>query len=83
MTPADVPHIADYDAGAWLVYDWDHGAYAISLHASAPEAARSAARQGYGKVAFWPFGSDLADAVKEWESPTRVTPPGSDQGAES
>jgi hypothetical protein len=60
-------HTAEKDAGAWLVYDYDHGPYAISLHVSAEEAARSAARQGYGKVGFWPFGADMADAVKAWE----------------
>lgn len=54
--------------GAWLIYSWDHGPYAIALHASAEEAAREAARQGYGSVGFWPFGMELADAVKAWEA---------------
>lgn len=54
--------------GAWLIYDYDHGPYAIALHSSAESAAREAARQGYGKVGFWPFGAELGDAVKAWES---------------
>lgn len=69
-------HTTENDApGAWLVYDHDMGPYAISLHDSAPSAARDAARQGYGRVGFWPFGMELREAVDLWEG--RVTPPGS------
>ena len=53
--------------GAWLVYAHDRGPYAIALHDSAETAARQAARQGYGSVAFWPFGTELSDAIQEWE----------------
>lgn len=53
--------------GAWVVYDHDQGPYAIALYATCEEAAKHAARSGYGRVAQWPFGMDLADAVKEWE----------------
>lgn len=59
--------------GAWLVYDYDHGPYAISLHDSAEGAARKAARQGYGRVGFWPFGLELREAVDQWESHEPVT----------
>ena len=52
---------------AWVVYDHDNGPYAISLHALPEEAARAAARAGYGKVARWPFGTDLGEAIQEWE----------------
>lgn len=58
----------DGEQGAWVVYDHDHGPYAISLHASAATAARKAARAGYGKVGWWPYGTDLADAIKAWEA---------------
>lgn len=60
--------IAERGTGAWLIYDWDHGPYAISLHGTSEDAARDAARQGYGKVGWWPFGSDLRDAIKAWEA---------------
>lgn len=63
--------------GAWLVYDYSHGPYAISLHESAPVAARKAARQGYGKVGYWPFDLELSDAVDAWEG--RVNPPAETQ----
>jgi hypothetical protein len=53
--------------GVWLVYDYDHGPYAISIHEDAPTAARVAARQGYGKVGFWPLDSELREAVDAWE----------------
>lgn len=54
--------------GAWVIYDYDHGPYAIALHATCEQAAREAARQGYGRVAQWPFGVEFADAIKAWES---------------
>jgi hypothetical protein len=54
--------------GAWVVYEYDHGPYAIALYATAEDAARHAARAGYGKAAPWPFGLELSDAIKEWES---------------
>jgi hypothetical protein len=56
------------EKGAWMIYDYDHGPYAISLHDTAEDAARKAARQGYGKVGFWPSGVELSEAVKRWES---------------
>lgn len=55
--------------GGWVVYSFDNGEYAISLHASAADAARSAARCGYGSVAWWPFGTDLDVAIHEWVKP--------------
>ncbi len=61
MSAEDVP-------GAWLVYCYDDGPYAISLHATAEEASRAAARQGYGTVGWWPFGTEMATAVKDWEA---------------
>ena len=56
--------------GVWLIYDYDRGPYAQSIHASAAEAAREAAQQGYGRVGFWPLGMELGDAVKVWENPS-------------
>ncbi len=52
---------------AWVANDHDHGPYAISLHATAGEAAKSSARQGYGRVARWDFGAEFGDAIREWE----------------
>ena len=54
-------------SAAWLVYAWDYGPYAISLHDSPQDAAREAAVAGYGNVARWPFGMELADAITAWE----------------
>ena len=64
-TPSDAGRAGE---GAWLVYDYDHGPYAISLHASAEDAARGAARQGYGRVGRWPYGMELREAVSLWEA---------------
>lgn len=58
---------ADRPTGAWMVYDYDYGPYVISLHASAEEAARAAAKQGYGRVGYWAYGTQLRQAVEEWE----------------
>lgn len=55
-------------AGVWLIYEYDHGPYAQSIHATAAIAARQAARQGYGRVAFWPLGTELGDALQQWEN---------------
>lgn len=74
------PESAENDApGSWLVYDYDYGPYAISLHESAEIAARGAARQGYGRVGFWPYGMELREAVDLWEG--RVIPPVEKGGA--
>jgi len=67
------PVAANNEVGVWLTYDYDNGPYAISLHSDAIAAAREAAQRGYGKVGFWPFGMDLADAVKRWEDPRHST----------
>lgn len=53
--------------GIWMIYDYDGGPYVISLHATAETAARASARQGYGRVGFWPFDLELRDAVARWE----------------
>lgn len=55
------------DLHAWVVYDYDSGPYAIALHGTAEDAARDAARRGYGKVGRWVVGADFADAIREWE----------------
>lgn len=54
-------------AHAWVLYDHDRGPYAIALYDDLEQAAREASRRGYGKVARWPFGMELAEAIKEWE----------------
>lgn len=56
------------DVGVWVVYDHDHGPYPISVWPDAENAARSAAQQGYGRVAYWPFEKEFADAIREWET---------------
>lgn len=59
--------ILDGVPGAWVIYDHDMGPYAIALHDNAVDAARGAAQRGYGKVGFWAFGAEFADAIKGWE----------------
>jgi hypothetical protein len=54
--------------GAWVIYDYDHGPYAIALYADCEGAARGAAQRGYGKVGFWPFGEEFGDAMTAWEA---------------
>lgn len=66
--------------GDWVVYDYDNGPYAMALYTNAEAAARHAARQGYGRVGFWPFGTELRDAIATWEGrplrpPSRPAPP--------
>lgn len=53
--------------GVWLLYDYDSGPYAQAIYASPDQAARAQARQGYGRVGFWPLGLDLREAVDWWE----------------
>lgn len=62
-------------AGDWVVYDYDNGPYAIALYANAEGAARHAARQGYGRVGFWPFGTELREAIATWEGRPLRPPP--------
>lgn len=54
--------------GVWMIYDHDWGTYVMSLHDNVEDATREVARQGYGKVGFWPLGMQREDAVKAWES---------------
>ncbi len=51
----------------WVVYSRDRGPYAISIHATAEEAAQVAAKTGYAHAGMWPLGMDLDDAIKAWE----------------
>lgn len=53
--------------GSWVVYDIDHGPYAIALHDNVLDAVYDVSRRGYAKIAFWPFGLELADAIRRWE----------------
>lgn len=55
------------ESAVWVVYDHDHGPYAIALHATAEDAARDAARRGYGRVGRWAIGADFRGAIEEWE----------------
>ncbi|MCF6376941.1 hypothetical protein L2K70_04935 [Nocardioides KLBMP 9356] len=66
-TSSEPPDILDGVPGAWVVYDHDMGPYAIALHHDAVSAARDSAQRGYGKVGFWAFGVEFADAIKVWE----------------
>lgn len=57
--------------GVWLVYGWDYGPYAVSVHQTEAEA-REAANFGsadlpWEHVCFWSFGTDLGDTVRAWE----------------
>ena len=54
-------------AHVWVVYDWDNGNRAYSIHLTAEEAVRGHSRRGYGRIGKWPLGMDLDDAIKEWE----------------
>lgn len=65
----EMSHMSDQPDtyGAWVVYAYDHGPYAIALYAGPEGAAHHQARQGYGSVGFWRYGTELADAVKQWE----------------
>lgn len=54
----------DDTPGAWFVYDRDWNAYPIALFDSELEALRWAARSGYGKVVFWPFGTEWSDVKR-------------------
>lgn len=52
--------------GVWVTYDWDQAPYVIHLYQDVVPASRACASQGYGKVLFWPFGTDLRDAINWW-----------------
>ena len=52
----------------WVVYEHDCGPYAISVHDTCEAAVRVVGTNGYGKVARWSFGTELADAIRAWES---------------
>ena len=71
VTPADfvmAPESVIDPGHVWVVYtNGDNTAYsAISIHMTAEEAAREAARTGYAHAAKWPLGMELTDAIKEW-----------------
>lgn len=53
--------------GDWVVYDYDNGPYAMALYTNAGAAAQHAAQQGYGRVGFWPYGTEFRDAISRWE----------------
>jgi hypothetical protein len=54
-------------AHIWVVYNWDNGYHAISIHLTAEEAAQVAAKTGYAHAGKWPLGVELDDAIREWE----------------
>ena len=55
--------------GVWMIYGEDnHGPHVIHIFADVVLAAREQARQGMGKVGFWPFCMTLDAAIKQWES---------------
>jgi len=53
--------------GIWVLYDYDNGPYVIQLFDDVVPAAREQAQQGFGRVAFCPFGMSIRDAIKWWE----------------
>lgn len=63
-----LPEVPDNPGHVWVVYQWDNGHRALSIHLTAEEAAREAAKTGYAHAAKWPLGMDLDDAIREWVS---------------
>lgn len=57
----DIDHV-------WVRYDYDQAPYAITLHSTCEEAVKASAVAGYGRVAKWPLGIELSEAVKRWEA---------------
>lgn len=55
------------DRTMWVVYGRNGDPYALSLHSSAENACRDAARRGEGFVAAWPVSMDFFEAVNTWE----------------
>lgn len=82
MTDSYADHVARWTTGqaflmppdepepdhVWVVYSHGNGPYAISIHLTAEDAAREAAKTGYAHAAKWPLGMELGDAIKEWVS---------------
>lgn len=59
--------------GVWMIYGEDnHGPHVIHIFADVVPAAREQARQGRGKVGFWPFCMTLDAAIKQWEAPEQI-----------
>ena len=54
-------------AHVWVVYDWDNGNRAYSIHLTAEDAVRGHTQRGYGRIGKWPLGMDLDEAIKAWE----------------
>lgn len=54
--------------GVWVLYNYDYGPQAVSIHKS--ELGAIMAHKGES-IAFWPFGKELRDAVKDWEESTK------------
>ena len=52
--------------GVWGVYDYDVGAYVLTVTADITEAAKKASQQGFGHVLFWPYDMGLTDAISWW-----------------
>ena len=52
--------------GVWMLYDYDHSPYLVSIHDD--ELAAIVANTGLGNhIGFLPFGMLFQDAVKKWE----------------
>jgi hypothetical protein len=62
---------------AWVVYDYNHGPYAISLHATAEAATKATAGGGFGRIAPWYFGTEFNEAIRAWEAAARAVLPAS------
>lgn len=50
----------------WMIYNWDHGPYVVSVHASPEEAI--AANSDANHIGQWKIGVEFREAVKLWES---------------
>jgi hypothetical protein len=48
--------------GAWIVYDFNVGAYPIAIFDNELDAYRFREELGYGYVKFWAFGTKWTDA---------------------
>lgn len=52
----------------WMIYDYNHSAYVISIHNTPEDAIEKHSSLGHGRIGQWEIGIEFHDAVKKWES---------------
>lgn len=52
--------------GVWIAYDYDTGPYVIMLFEDVVPAAKYTSQNGFGHVAFWPYGMSLHEGLDWW-----------------